>query len=482
MATPIPKNRCAFTLGEAAAAAGGRLGGDGSIATSSVSIDTRTLEPGALFVALKGAGADGHAFLDDALRRGAAGAVVAAGRAHPALPCIEVADTLDALGRLAHRHLDRTRQARRIPSIAIGGATGKTTTKELCAAAARALFGPTLATPGNLNNLIGVPMTLFILADEHRAIVIECGTNQRGEIARLAAIVEPDVAMVLNVDIEHSEFLGSLEEIADEETALFAGARARAVACIEEPLVTKRIPGGLRTVTFGTSPPAGVRLVDRTMVAPGRSRVSIKLDPALVQAGESPLAVFEIGLLGAAAALNCAAAIAGVAAMNPAPLRAADLNAIGAALGAVPAVARRLCPRTIRGIFVIDDSYNSSPRAVRAALAAAREVADATHARLVVVLGDMLELGALTAAAHADAVREACATAPARFVAVGPQMSAALRAMRNPGGDGAVETSAARDSAEAAPLVRDLVRPGDVLLVKGSLGMQMDRVIDALCA
>ena len=135
----------------------------------------------------------------------------------------------------------RVRHARCLV-IAIGGAVGKTTTKELTAAVVRALFGSTLSTPGNLNNLIGVPMTIFTLTGEHRAAVLECGTNTRGEIPKLARIVEPDVAMVLNVDLEHSEGLGTLDDIADEEAALFSTARRYAVASADEPMVLSRIP------------------------------------------------------------------------------------------------------------------------------------------------------------------------------------------------------------------------------------------------
>ncbi len=214
MTTPIPPNHCAFTLGEAAAAVGGLLrGGNPDSRATSVSIDTRTLEPGAIFLALRGA-ADGHAFVAEAARHGAAATIVEASRAFHGIASIEVPDTLEALGNLARAHLERVRAARDLPIITIGGAAGKTTTKELTAAAARAIFGPTLATPGNLNNRIGVPMTIFTLTEAHRAAVLECGTNTRGEIAQLGAIVSPDAAAVLNIAIEHSEGLGSLEEIA----------------------------------------------------------------------------------------------------------------------------------------------------------------------------------------------------------------------------------------------------------------------------
>ena len=396
MATPIPSNQCEFTLAEVVEATGGTLvrasstapAGDG---VRGVSIDTRTIGAGAIFVALHGAASDGHDYIPQAAARGAAAAIVARGRRHPALDCIEVADTLAALGRLAHRHLVRTRTAHALALIAIGGAVGKTTTKELTAAVVRALFGTTLSTPGNLNNLIGVPMTIFTLTGEHRAVVLECGTNTRGEIPKLAEIVEPDVAMVLNVDLEHSEGLGTLDDIANEEAALFSTARRYAVASADEPMVLARIPKHLRRITFGKSRDAHVRLVSRSMGA--NSRIRVEIARAMLAAGVEPFIETEIALLGEAAALNCTAAIAGVAAMRPRPLESRELAALADALAVVKPVAGRLANTSIHGIFVIDDTYNSNPRSVRAALAAAREVADGLGARLVIALGDMLELG-----------------------------------------------------------------------------------------
>ncbi|MGZ6185952.1 MAG: Mur ligase family protein, partial [Candidatus Binataceae bacterium] len=269
MATPIPNNQCAFRLDEIATATGGEMFGAPDMVVRGVTNDTRALTAGSLFVALRGVDRDGHAYLADAAQCGAAAALVERGR-RPAvrtglagIAAVEVDDTLAALGDLARHHLRRTRAARPLACVAIGGAVGKTSTKELCAAVVRALFGETLATPGNLNNLIGVPMKIFTLSERHRAAVLECGTNTRGEIVRLARIVEPDVAAVLNVDVEHSEGLGGLEEIADEEAALFSTARGAVVACAEERLVMARIPRGAQVVTFGADAAADVRIVAR---------------------------------------------------------------------------------------------------------------------------------------------------------------------------------------------------------------------------
>jgi UDP-N-acetylmuramoyl-tripeptide--D-alanyl-D-alanine ligase len=483
MATAIPTNRCAFTLGEAASATAGTMAaGDAAARSTSVSIDTRTLERGALFVALRGETSDGHAYLARAAESGAAAAIVERGRTAAALPCIEVVDTLVALGALAAHHLRRVRAGRALPVITIGGAAGKTTTKELTASAVRVVFGATLATPGNLNNRIGVPMTIFTLGPEHRAAVLECGTNLRGEIPQLGAIVEPDAAMVLNVDLEHSAGLGTLEDIADEEAAIFAATRRYAVIPAGDPMLAARIPARLATLTFGAAVGADVRLASRIALAGGRSRISFELNPAFVGPGVSAVLTCDIALLGAAAALNCAAALAGALALSPDPLSAAQLGAIGDSFAAARPVARRLEPVTLGGAFVIDDSYNAQPPSVRVAIATARETATSLGARLVIVLGDMLELGAMSPSAHQEAVRAVLAAHPAVFIATGPETIAALDAVAGSGSASGIAIARARDSARAGALASAAVRPGDVVLVKGSLGMAMDRVIAALAA
>ena len=455
-------------------------GGDRRASIVGVITDTRALERGSLFVALQGPHADGHDYLAQAAERGAAAAIVARGREVGIIPCIGVDDTLAALGSLAHRHLSRVRSARDVPTIAIGGAAGKTTTKELTASAARAIFGPTLSTPGNLNNRIGVPMTIFTLSDEHRAAVIECGTNLRGEIAHLARIVEPDVAMVLNVDIEHSEGLGTLEDIADEEAGLYSTARRFAVVSTEQPMLKSRIPARLNTITFGIAADADVRLASRTILENGRSRIALKLNPLFVKPEESPLLIVEIGLLGAAMALNCAAAIAGIVAMSREPLTGEQLNAIGQALASAQPVARRLALSRVRDILLVDDSYNAQPPSMRVAIATAAELANNARTRLIMVLGDMLELGALSAASHDETVTDAIARRPALLIAVGPEMEAALRRATDRGVTSGFECQAAGDSDQASRLIQGKLRAGDVVLVKGSLGMKMDRVVASL--
>jgi UDP-N-acetylmuramoyl-tripeptide--D-alanyl-D-alanine ligase len=476
MATPIPTNRSAFTLDEIAAAANASAPRIAGLRTTSVSIDSRTVTPGALFIALRAA-RDGHDFVEAAARAGAAAAIVMRGRAVGALPCFEVEDTLVALGDLARAHLARICRAAHIPTIAIGGAAGKTTTKELTAAVMRALCGEVLATPGNLNNLIGVPMTIFALEKAHRAAILECGTNQRGEIRRLAEIVSPAAALVLNVDLEHTEGLGSLTGVADEEAALFTTAGA-AVVGTSEPLLLERVPRGMRRLTFGTEPGADVRLVGREFTSTGNQLVTLTLSSTLVEEGTAAQLRAVLGLLGEASALNVAAAAAAGAAAIARPLRTAELGAIAIALGRVAAVEGRLRLLERGKLVVIDDTYNANPRSLRSALATARELADGRGGRLVVALGDMLELGALSAAAHDGALRDLHAVRPAAAVVAGPEFAAALGRMAGEARGSAI--SAAYDSADAARLITKIIRPGDVILVKGSRGIAMEQVIEAL--
>jgi UDP-N-acetylmuramoyl-tripeptide--D-alanyl-D-alanine ligase len=464
-----------MTLAEVAQATGGAIDGDGSRRIRGVSTDSRAIEPGGLFVALKGASHDGHAYIAAAAARGAAAAVMQRGTGAP-IDRVDVDDTLEALGRIAHHHITQARASRSIPSIAVGGAVGKTTTKELTAAAVRALFGHTLATAGNLNNLIGVPLTLLCLEESHQAMVIECGTNSPGEIARLARIVTPDVAMVLNAEIEHTEGLGTQEGVADEEAALFHGAGRAIVTWAEDPLLIARLPRrSVRTILFGVSEKADVRMARRSITAGGRSSVRLEFRPGITQAGAPDWIDLELDLLGPGAALNAAAAIAAVAAIKE--LRAEDLPEIASALGAVKPVAGRLVLRPLGSIRVLDDTYNANPSSVRVALETAREIADRSESRLILALGDMLELGALSRPMHAEAIQHAIAARPAELVLVGLEMTAASASVSAPDG---LRPLTLPDSAAAAPVVRGLLREGDLLLVKGSRGIAMERIIEAL--
>jgi len=476
LATPLPENRARFTAGEIAAATGGALVDVASDhAIEGVGTDTRRLRPGSLFVALSGANHDGHRFAAAASEAGAL-PLVEPGR-DLSIPRIEAPDTLVALGRIARAFVARETARRPVPSLAVGGAAGKTTTKTLAAAAARSLFGEVLVPEGNLNNRIGVPLTLLALEPRHRALVVEFGTSEPGEIVALSAIVEPEVGLVLNVGIEHSEFLGGLETIADEEGALLLAARRVAVTSADEPLLLERLqraPAGRRT--FGWNADADLRLLEREPLPSGGGRLRLALGGAYV--AEPGEAGAETRLLGPAVASNLAGALAAALSLLPRPATASELRGALEALARVEASPGRLRPvRGARGELLIDDSYNSNPRSAAASLEAARETAASREARLVLVLGDMLELGPLAAEAHDALVESADALDPGQLILIGEQLAGSLarRAPRSP-------CSHFRDSTAAAEATRSLVAPRDVVLVKGSRGTRTDRVVAALAA
>ncbi|MDP3278133.1 MAG: UDP-N-acetylmuramoyl-tripeptide--D-alanyl-D-alanine ligase [Deltaproteobacteria bacterium] len=486
MATPIPKNRAAFSLAELLSITHGTL--DPRAVTPpegvvGVCTDSRAVGPGELFVALEGEAMDGATFAAAAAQRGAA--VILAHRPITqdcgAAVVITVADTLVALGALGAAHCARIRAAAAIPVLAIGGAAGKTTTKELAASVSRALFGRTLATKGNLNNLIGVPMTLFELTHEDRAAVIETGTNQLGEIPRLAAMVRPDVALVLNVDIEHTEGLQSLELVADEEGALFAGCTRAAVGNRDEPLSygqMGRIAPGVRAWSFGESDTSDARLISRSTTAQGQSRLEIRLSAELVRRDFPVNLQCTIALLGPGPAIDAVAALAAcVAMMHHAPSDEELQRAIDA-LGEVRAVSGRLHPTVTKAdVMVLDDSYNANPCSVRSSLVAAKELADARGGDLHVALGDMLELGDHTEAQHAAVVAQLSAQWPATVVAMGPAFARALAGVAVP--EGALTLG--DDPAVLVAALRARLSPRDVVVVKGSRGLRMERIAQALC-
>ncbi len=483
MATALPRIETSFTLEDIARSTGGALHGDASLRLAGLSTDTRALQPGALFIALRGERFDGHDHLDAALRAGARALLVRDGAAVPeGVPHVTVPDTLYALGHIAREHALATRRkalASRpvgVPVIAISGAVGKTTTKELTAAAmAAATEGRCHATVGNLNNLVGAPFTLLGLSLDHAAMVVECGSNAPGEIARIGDMARPDVAMCMNADAAHTEGLGSIEAVADEEGSIFAFASRAAVANADDARSRARIeraPAGCARWYFGAAADAHVRLVSRTLLDDGRARLRFAVAPALCP-GVGELEVIS-PLLGAAVACNIAAALCATAATG---VDAAALRRAAKAIESVPAVPGRLVLRELpSGTKVIDDTYNASPRAVRAALEAASEIAEVHGARLVVALGDMLELGPLSEEEHVLAVDRACDAGAAVLVAVGEEMTIAASQAQLRG----VEVYLANNSIQGAERLCAAVRPRDVVLVKGSRGMRMERCVDAL--
>ncbi|MDM5176456.1 UDP-N-acetylmuramoyl-tripeptide--D-alanyl-D-alanine ligase [Massilia sp. DJPM01] len=347
----------------------------------SVSTDSRSAGAGALFVALRGETFDAHDFLAQVAASGAAAVVVESLPHGWTLPAIVVPDTLVALGRIAHHW----RTQFDLPVIGVTGSNGKTTVKEMIAAilAAGLSDDTRLATRGNLNNEIGVPLTLMRLSAAHKAAVIELGMNHPGEIARLSAIAAPTIGLVNNAQREHQEFMHTVEAVARENGAVLAGLAHDGVAVFpgddEYTPLWQGIAAGRRTITFGLDAASNVSCVHRAADFGSELDVTIRIDGA-------PLRMFVVRL--AAAGLhnvrNALAAIACTVAAGVAP----DIVARG--LAAFEPVSGRLQRKQAAGgATVIDDTYNANPDSVRAAI----DVLAQAHAPRILVLGDMGEVG-----------------------------------------------------------------------------------------
>lgn len=473
MATPIPPNVASFQLAEIARATAGVLHGGGDDVRG-VAIDSRAVTPGCLFVAIRGAAHDGARYLQQAVAGGARALLVHPGTACPdGVPRIEVADTTFALGELAAFHRRRWGK----PVVAITGSAGKTTTKELTASALAATGARVHKTLGNLNNQIGAPMTLFGLGDAHDLAVLELGTSARGEIARLGAIAQPTVAVVLLAAAAHTEGIGSLSDVADEKASLFRaiGPDGFCVVNADDPELSARVPAQGATLAFGLAERADVRLLEARLSAEGTH-----MRAAIEGAGEIAC---QLRMLGQAAALDACAALACVLCVRG----AAALPAAAGGLAQLAPTPGRMAPqRLANGVVLLDDSYNANPSSARASLETLEELARASDARSVAVLGDMKELGGLSQAEHAR-IGEFCVRhAIDVLVGCGPEMahatSAAAKLAAGRLAPHPTRVAHVHDPLEAPRLVRSLWRKGDVVLVKGSRSLAMERVVAALAA
>jgi UDP-N-acetylmuramoyl-tripeptide--D-alanyl-D-alanine ligase len=454
-----------FTGDELAAATGGRWLGTAPAELRGVSTDTRTLAPGALFVALRGERFDAHAFLGEAAAKGAAAAVVAEpAAADPSpLPRLAVPDTLAALGAIARHH----RRRFRVPVVAVTGSNGKTTTREMIAAIL-ATRGPTLKTEGNLNNEVGVPLTLLGLDAGHEAAVIEMGMSHPGEIARLAAIAEPHVGVVTLAAPAHLEGLGTVDAVADAKAELWAGLPAAGVAIAnadDARMLRRAQASGRRMITFSGARGRRGDVVVLEIVSQGADGLRFVLG-----VGNREVPVHIPALVGAHNAANAAAAAAAAVALG------CTDREIAAGLAAVRPVGRRLrLERLPSGVQLVDDCYNANPASMSAALRTLLDLA-AQGGRPVAVLGDMLELGAFEAEAHRALGEEAARAGVRALAAFGPRARGAAEAARAAGLD-AFHTE---DLDALVRWTKATLRPSDVLLVKGSRGMKLERLVEAL--
>jgi len=453
-----------FTVQEIVRATQGALVvGDLGVPVTGVSIDSRTLGVGEVFFAIVGHRLDGHEFIADAASRGAACVVAQTVPDHvpSGVPFVLVEDTTRALGRLGAAH----RAKFSLPIAAITGSNGKTTTKEMTAAVLAAR-GKVLKPEGSFNNQWGVPLTLLRLTPEHQALVVEIGCNQPGEIAYLTGLVSPTVGVVTTVAEAHTEFLGSLEGVREEKAALVRAIREDGAVALnaDDPRVAGMARDTrARVITYGLAGSAAVRVFG-DVVEDARG-----LTFMLEAMGRRERV--SLGFAGRHNVTNgLAAAAVGVAVGLALPEIAAGLERARPAKG-------RCVWREAAGVRILDDTYNANPPAMRAALATA--VAHRGSSRLVVVLGDMLELGPLAAAAHVALGREVAASGAAEFVGVGPHMKRAVEAAREAG---LTETHHVATFEDTVAHVLKRVAPGDLVLIKGSRGMRMERVVDALAA
>lgn len=443
-------------LQEAARLLDGEVSGN-DVAFTQISTDSRRLPVGALFVALTGPNFDGHDFVAAARERGACAALVSRPVVDP-LPQIRVADARLALGQLAAAWRSRFRR----PLIALTGSNGKTTLKEMIAAILR-VRGPTLATEGNLNNDIGVPLTLLRLSSEHAYAVIEMGANHPGEIAYLTRLARPDVAVINNAGPCHLEGFGDVAGVARGKGEIFQGLRPDGVAIInrDDPHADDwlSLNPGRRIIDFGLDQPAAVKgqVLDATpshfRLMAERSEVEIRLP-----------------VPGRHNVRNALAAAAAALAIG------ATLDEIRQGLESLQGVGGRMQRLQGRhGGAVIHDAYNANP----ASLAAALQAVSAEPGRKWLALGDMRELGPAANELHARSGQEARAAGFERLYALGEHSQAAAQAF----GGGAEHFETVETL--IAALDRDLQNGGEppaVLLVKGSRGMRMERIVAALAA
>jgi UDP-N-acetylmuramoyl-tripeptide--D-alanyl-D-alanine ligase len=457
-----------FRMRDAVAWTGGSLlQGRPEAEVAGVSIDTRTLEPGQLFVAIAGPNHDGHAFLERALRAGAGGLVVEAGRElpgelDPQLPTLVVGETTGALGSLAAGH----RGGFDGPVVAITGSSGKTTTKEMCAAIL-SVGASTLKNHGNLNNQFGLPLTLLGREPHQRRVVVELGTNHRGEIAELARIAQPGVGVVTNVGTAHIEYLGSRDGIAQEKGDLLAALPAQGTAVLNAEDAYAEVLAArttARVLSFGRGAGADVR-AEGTPQSSGRA-LAFEL-----RAPQGSAAITVAGLGDTTVANALAAAAAALAA-------GASLDEVAEGLALYRPVAGRLEQRELPGdLTLIDDSYNANPQSMEVALRLLASCGEG--GRRVAVLGDMGELGGDAEGAHLEAGRLAATLGIEFLVAVGEQAER-VAAGAAEAGMSPSQIRVARTSEEAGAPVKELVEGGGWILVKGSRAMKMERIAQYL--
>ena len=459
-----------WTSAEVVKATGGSC--TGAWSAFGVSIDSRTVQEGDVFVAVKGPNFDGHEFAADALNKGAAAVIVQdplrdSDNYHDKL--VKVKNTFAALQDLGGAARARTKA--RI--VAVTGSVGKTGTKEALKLSL-AVQGATHASEGNLNNHWGVPLSLSRMPADTKYGVFEIGMNHAGEIAPLSQLVRPHVAIITNVEAAHLEFFNSVAEIADEKAAIMAGLEPSGTVLLpRDNSHFARLTAAMtkykceHSVSFGTGGDATARLVAWSLTPDG-TQVAAEFGGQRI--------TYDMIVSGRHWALNSVAALAAIEALG------ADLRLGAAALAKLAAPqgrgARARIPVSSGSILLIDESYNASPTAVRLlaeTLAQMHQPVGGTSGRLIMVLGDMLELGAKAAALHADLSASLRSAAIDLIFTAGPLMENLHKALPQD-----MRGGHAQDAKALAPMVTQAMRAGDVIAIKGSQGSHMGKVVDAI--
>jgi UDP-N-acetylmuramoyl-tripeptide--D-alanyl-D-alanine ligase len=418
-------------------------------AVTGFSIDSRKTGQGELFVALHGARFDGHDFVPDALRNGC-GAIVSIPPAEPVgeKMVIQVKNTLAALHDIARRR----RLRRDIPVVGVTGTNGKTTTKELIASILSQNHA-VLKTSGNFNNHIGLPLCVANMRGNEHFMVLEMGSNARGDIRELCEIVHPDIAVVTNVGEAHLEGFGSVEMVRDTDLEVLGYVKTVCINADDHLLMEGIGSYRGRVITYGMENRADftareIMLRDQgsrfLLVTPDRGDVRISLSIS-----------GQFNVLNAVAAATVASELG------------MSLDEIKGGLESFTGVPLRLEIRYLSGALIINDVYNANPASMEGAL---REFARLRKGRTIAVLGDMLELGAYSAAAHADLVAKLNRLGVDVLIAVGPEMHRAAAGFAGP-------AYRADTSSEARSLLFGMMKDGDTVLIKGSRGIYMEKVL-----
>lgn len=484
MATTIPQNHARFTVDELARITNGQVLRPGDPVVG-ISTDSRAIGRGSAFLALVGERFDGHTFLEGAVEAGASALVVSDTERLPEGPAIvEVEDTKLALGRLGHAHRMRwaseAHPAGPRALVAVTGSAGKTTTRKAIAALLEVVAkGQVFASVGNLNNEVGVPMSLLGLEAHHRFGVVELGTSGRGEIAYLSDIAAPDAGVITLVAPAHTAGLGTVDDVASEKGALFEalGDGGIAIANADDERVLSQLhrTRAARILSYGFDPRATYRILDRSSLGLRGSRLRIER-PERVPVGVRRGVVEVISpLLGDAGALAAAAALAVAETLSSRSLPGEPVSEALATLSASPD-GRLSVVSLSDGTVVIDDSYNANPASMRSSIATASELAREGGRRLVLVLGEMRELGEVEGYEHDTVGALAAASSPASIIAVSGAASRIAERARERG----IDAVFAQDVSAALPTVLASVHAHDLVLVKGSRGVALEQVVRAL--